>query len=243
VSATQARSSRNASPRSASGELGRILTPSSRTPARGLHVHRPHLKFASSEEAARLIAALPPSDRALWATAMYAGLRRGELQALRCTAIDLANSTIRVERSWDQYEGVIEPKSSHGTRTLPLLAILRDYLDEHLLATRRQGDDLVFGRTPQDAFVASTLSSRAERAWRAVGLRRITLHECRHTFASLLIASGENPKAVQEFMGHATITMTYDTYGHLFPGSRDQARARMDTFLEAELARGPTVGQ
>jgi Phage integrase family len=89
-----------------------------------------------------------------------------------------------------------------------------------------------------DAFVASTLSQRADRAWDAAGLERITLHGCRHTFASLLIAAGENPKAVQEFMGHATITMTYDTYGHLFPGSREEARARMDAYLEAELAVG-----
>jgi integrase len=120
---------------------------------------------------------------------------------------------------------------------------LRDYLDEHLLATGRSGDDLVFGRTPRVAFVASTVSTRADRAWQAAGLDRMTLHGCRHTFASLLIAAGENPKAVQEFMGHATITMTFDLYGHLFPGSRDEARARMDAYLDAELSRGTTVGQ
>jgi integrase len=57
------------------------------------------------------------------------------------------------------------------------------------------------------------------------------LPECRHTFASLLIAAGENAKAIQEFLGHATIQMTFDRYGHLMPGSRDQARARMDEYL------------
>jgi integrase len=71
-------------------------------------------------------------------------------------------------------------------------------------------------------------------------LEPIGLHECRHTFASLLIASGENPKAVQEFMGHSTSTMTFDLYGHLFPGSRDEARARMDAYPAMELA--PTGG-
>jgi integrase len=63
-------------------------------------------------------------------------------------------------------------------------------------------------------------------------LAPITLHECRHTFASLLIAAGENPKAMQKFMGHATIAMTFDRYGHLMPGSRDEARRRMDAYLE-----------
>lgn len=194
------------------------------------------VKIAAPSEAKALLDALPPSERATWATAFYAGLRRGELQALRCSAIDLGASTIRVEGSWDQYEGAIDPKSHKSTRSIPLLAVLRDYLDQHLLATGRSGDDLVFGRTPSDAFVASTLGTHANAAWKAAKLERITLHGCRHTFASLLIASGENPKSVQEFLGHATITMTFDLYGHLFPGSRDEARARMDAYLEAEMA-------
>ncbi len=88
----------------------------------------------------------------------------------------------------------------------------------------------------QSATTASILSARS-----ALSIR----HPRRHTFASLLIDSGENPKAVQEFMGHSTITVTFDLYGHLFPGSRDEARARMDAYLEAELAEagGPTVDQ
>lgn len=205
---------------------------------------RQPVKIAPPVEARALLDALPNTERALWATAFYAGLRRGELQALRCSAIDLGASTIRVEGSWDQYEGAIDTKSATSIRTVPLLAVLRDYLDEHLLGTGRSGDDLAFGRTPRAAFVASTVSTCADRAWKAAGLERMTLHQCRHTFASLLIAAGENPKAVQEFMGHSTITMTFDLYGHLFPGSRDEARARMDAYLEAEMAtHGPIMGQ
>jgi integrase len=205
---------------------------------------RKPVRIATPAEARTLLSALPADQRATWAIAFYAGLRRGELQALRCSAIDLGASTIRVEGSWDQYEGAIDPKSLTSTRTVPLLAILRDYLDEHLLATRRSGDDLAFGRTAGDPFVPSTLTTVADAVWEAAGIERITLHNCRHSFASLLIASGENPKAVQEFMGHSTITMTFDLYGHLFPGSRDEARARMDTYLEAELVEaGPIVDQ
>jgi integrase len=102
-----------------------------------------------------------------------------------------------------------------------------------------------FGRTTHDPFVPSTLRSRALRAWQAARLRPIGLHECRHTFASLLIDGDANPKAVQEFMGHSSIKVTFDLYGHLFPGSRDEVRARMDAYLEAELAgaRGPIVDQ
>ena len=194
-------------------------------------------RIATPAAAKAMLDALPPSERATWATALYAGLRRGELRALRCVDVDLGRSEISVRRSWDQYEGPIDPKSDASARTVPLLAVLRDYLDEHLLVSGRTGEDLVLGRTRVDAFVASTVRNRAIAAWANAGLTPITLHECRHTFASLLIAAGENPKAVQEFMGHSTITETFDRYGHLFPGARDEARARMDAYLGAELAR------
>jgi integrase len=97
-------------------------------------------------------------------------------------------------------EGVIEPKSRAGRRSVPLLAILRDYLSAYVRRTGRSGDDLVFGRTRQEAFYASTVDGRAKRAWAAVNKREreaaerehrepellapISLHLCRHTFAS-----------------------------------------------------------
>ena len=188
-------------------------------------------RIASSGEAAELLAALAADDRPLWATAFYAGLRRGELQALRVLDIDLGQGLIRVERGWDQYEGAIEPKSSASRRTIPLLAVLRDHLDEHLIRTRREDGQLVFGRTSEDPFAPPVTDQRAKDAWEAAGLQPVTLHEARHTFASLLIDSGANAKAVQEFMGHSKIQTTFDTYGHLLPGSHDEVRKRMDAYL------------
>lgn len=68
------------------------------------------------------------------------------------------------------------------------------------------------------------------------GAAPISLHLCRHTFASLLIDSGANPKAIQEFMGHSKIQTTFDVYGHLLPGSHDEVRARMDSYLASSVA-------
>ena len=62
-------------------------------------------------------------------------------------------------------------------------------------------------------------------------LEALTLHEARHTFASLMIAAGVNAKALSSYMGHASITITLDRYGHLMPGSRDEVRARVDAYL------------
>lgn len=204
-------------------------------------------RIASAVEVSALLAALHSDDRPVWATAFYAGLRRGELQALRCCDVDFKASLIRVERGWDQEAGAIEPKSRSGRRTVPLLAVLRRYLQSSMRSTGRTGEDLVFGRTPGEAFVASTVDNRAKGAWAAFSageietanasgrepepLAPITLHECRHTFASLLIDAGANPKAVQQFMGHSKIQTTFDIYGHLLPGSHDEVRERMDAYL------------
>lgn len=204
-------------------------------------------RIVAPAEAAALVELLPAEDRALWATAFYAGLRRGELQALRCMDVDLAKNLIYVRKGWDQVEGEIEPKSEAAKRTIPLLAILRDFLDEQLLRTGRTGTDRVFGRTADQVFYPSTIDGRAKRAWMAHNkaerdaaekdgrspgvLTVLTLHECRHTFASLLIDTGANAKAIQQVMGHSKIQTTFDVYGHLLPGSYDDVRARMDAYL------------
>jgi integrase len=193
----------------------------------------------SGPDAAQMLAVLRDEERPAWATAFYAGLRRGELQGLRVSDVDLGASLIRVERGWDQEQGAITPKSDAGRRTIPLLAVLRDHLDEHLLRTGRTGDDLVFGRTRDAPFVASTLDNHAQECWAAADFDLPTMHEARHTFASLLIDAGANPKAIQEFMGHANIKETFDTYGHLLPGSRDEIRERMDAYLLATKSVAP----
>jgi integrase len=156
--------------------------------------------YASPAEAEALIAAAPDRDRAIWATAVYAGPRRGELQALRAEDIDLAGGVVCVERSWDERIGEIEPKSAAGQRRVPITPVLRDVLAAHRIGTGRVGTDLAFGRTINDPFHAQSVQSRADTAWRAAGLERLTLHECRHTYASLMIAAGVNAKALSTFM-------------------------------------------
>jgi integrase len=187
-------------------------------------------RIADPVEARALLAALPDDDRAVWATAMYAGLRRGELRALRVRNIDLDANVIRVERGWDDKEGEI-PTKGRRRRKVPIPAALREPLLAHLMRTGRRGDPsaLVFGSTAAEPFAPKDLTRRADTAW--AKLERITLHECRHTFASYMIAAGVNAKALSTFMGHASITITLDRYGHLFPGAEDEAAGLLDTYL------------
>ena len=90
---------------------------------------------------------------------------------------------------------------------------------------------LIFGRDENRPFVTSSLYARANQAWKTQGLTRITLHECRHTFASLMIAAGVNAKALSTYMGHSSIAITLDRYGQLFPGSEPEAGALLDAYL------------
>lgn len=187
-------------------------------------------RFATADEAAELIAAVPKADRALWATAFYAGLRRGELQALCWENVDLAKGMLRVDRGWDEKARVyVEPKSAAGKRTVPIAAALRDHLDEHKITTGREAG-LVFGAGDVPV-VASGLWRRARVAWKAAKLDPIGLHEARHSFASLMIAAGVNAKALSTYMGHSSVTITLDRYGHLMPGNEAEAAALLDAYL------------
>jgi integrase len=187
-------------------------------------------RIASPTEAADLIAALPETDQALWATAMYAGLRRGELMALRWEDVDLTRKLITVSRSWDVKVGVIEPKSHAGQRAVPIASVLREHLITHRLRSGRS-EGFVFGRSNDRPFEPVTLSERAGRGWKKAQLHAITLHECRHTFASLMIAAGVNAKALSAYMGHASVMITLDRYGHLMPGNEEEAAGLLDGYL------------
>ena len=232
-------------------------------PTEGLELRRPvgtRERIAAPDEAAALITVLPDAERALWACAFYAGLRRGELQALRWSDLDLAGRVIRVERGWDAIEGAQDAKSAAGKRRVPILEPLIRELVDCKARTGRDGDALVFGPTGVQPFSPETVRRRSLTAWgwkevpnpkadrpkmvwikaRDDAAESITLHEARHTCASILIAAGVNAKALSVIMGHSTIAMTFDTYGHLMPGGLDEAAAATNAYL-ARLADGPAL--
>lgn len=158
-------------------------------------------RIASPSEAAALLGALPVEDRPVWGTALYAGLRLGELQALEWDCVDLATGVIRVEKGWDRCEGeAIAPKSEKGRRSVPIAGVLRDLLTEHRMRCPWE-DGLSFGRTAARPFSDSGMHDRAGTAWKHAGVEPIGFHEARHTFASLMIAAGVNAKALSTFMG------------------------------------------
>jgi len=164
--------------------------------------------------------------------------------ALRWEDVDLAKNLITVAVSWDVKTGPIEPKSRVGRRTVPIASVLREYLIARQLRSGRR-DGLVFGATETRPFTPTAVRRRALTAWKSANktrkaselpeLQPIALHECRHTFASLMIAAGVNAKALSSYMGHASVTITLDRYGHLFPGNEEEAAGLLDAYLVREL--------
>jgi integrase len=213
-------------------------------------------RIASPAEAATLIAALPEEFCGLFAAALYAGLRRGELLALRWADVDLDAKVIYVRRAYDPAAGVfVEPKSRAGRRKVPIAAALRLHLLEHKArcAWSGQPDGLVFGRTAIVPFSDSWILAKAEGCWAAhvVGaffrrehleLEPIGLHEARHTFASLMIAAGVNAKALSTYLGHSSIAITLDRYGHLMPGNEEEAAGLLDAYLDRATPKEASSG-
>jgi integrase len=140
--------------------------------------------------------------------------------------------------------GVIETKSHAGKRAVPIPLVLREILIRHRFLTgRSQG--LVLGRSGERPFEPVLVASRAATAWIRAKLDPITLHECRHTFASLMIAAGVNGKALSTYMGHSSIMITLDRYGHLLPGNEEEAAGLLDGYLARAMTEvghmgGPT---
>jgi integrase len=164
----------------------------------------------------------------VWATAFYTGLRRGELIALTWEDVDLGANVIRVEHGWDLYEGPIPVKTRTARRRVPIPATLRPFLLRLRLAA--EGDGFVFAENGEPLNVRE-LTKRADRIWKDAGLNRITLHECRHSYASLMIAAGVNAKALSSYLGHSKIAVTFDLYGHLMPGNEGEAASLLDRYL------------
>ena len=132
---------------------------------------------------------------------------------------------IRVNRPWDRFERAVTPKSSSGRRRVPIGG-RGDFLVAHRAGSRWSDDTagLAFARTPTEGFEPSTLSDRAAKAWTAAGLRSITLHEARHTYASLMAAAGVPLEDVTDSIGHSTVEVTRSLSRHLYPQPRRSRR-------------------
>jgi integrase len=195
----------------------------------------PHKQEARSEvqplevdEVEALASAILPRYRAAVLTMAYAGLRVGEVGALTIKNLNLRTRELCVRATVARAGGrliVVAPKTSAGRRTVSLPQFLAQELRRHVDLFCLAPDGRVF-HTPglnqhRDVFGllhTGSIHKPFARARAATRLPHVHPHALRHTYAALLIREGAHPKVIQTLMGHASITVTLDLYGHLFPG-------------------------
>jgi len=180
------------------------------------------LTVLTVEEVRDLAEAMSPWFRTWVYVAAYTGLRWSEMMGLRRRDVDLLRRTVSVVQQSIEIDGRFvgygPPKTAAGRRTIDLPAFLCEMLEDQLTRAQPGPDGLVFvntvGKTPH---VSSFSSQSWARARVAIGRPELHWHDLRHTAVALAIAQGAHPKAIQERMGHSSITVTLDRYGHLFP--------------------------
>jgi integrase len=180
----------------------------------------------------------------LFYLALFTGMRRSELLALRWCDVDLLLCQIYVTRSLHRLRtGEIifrAPKSAKGRRMVSLspstTRMLQEYKYElqtqlETLGTSLKDDDLVFSDHEGKPLLPDTVSHAWVKLIKCIGLEGIRFHDARHTHASLMLKQGVHPKVVQERLGHATISTTLDLYSHVSPGLQQAAAEGFDTMV------------
>lgn len=208
-------------------------------------IRRSEMQTWNEKEAGQFLEAAKGGQYyALFYTALFTGMRRSELLALRWQDIDFIYSQIQVSRSLHQLKNgdyvFTEPKSARSRRTIALppsaFLVLESYrkakeIESKMLGISLNENDLVFSNLGKP-FRPNTIT----RAWSMLaakaGVKVIRLHDARHTHASLMLKQGIHPKVVQERLGHASIQMTLDTYSHVAPGLQEAAAASFDKLLQ-----------
>jgi integrase len=198
------------------------------------------------DEIKRIIAAAKGRYRPLLLTAIFTGLRSSELRGLPWDAIDFKKRELHVRQRVDRYGQIGWPKTKGSRRTVPLTPILVNTLREWKLQCPPCKPGLAFptssGRVARHGdLVRKVFIPTVKRAGllNSDGKAKYTgLHTLRHFYASRLINARADgglelpPKVVQERLGHSSIVMTMDRYGHLFPrGDDDGAEAKAEAAL------------
>jgi integrase len=204
------------------------------------------IDIPSREEIKAIVGHLSGRWRPILLTAIFTGLRASELRGLRWADVDLVKRELHVRQRADRYNAIGAPKSESGNRVVPLPPLVLSALKEWKLRAPKSALDLVFPTNlgtilshgnlinraliPVQIAAGVTVTEKRPQGRPIIRAKYTGLHSLRHFYASWCInpksAGGLElpPKVVQEHLGHSSIVMTMDTYGHLFPRGDDSAQ-------------------
>ena len=209
-------------------------------------VERKEMQILTPEEVNRLLdAAQDDRYSAFYVVAVTCGLRLGELLGLKWSDVNLNTGAVHISRQlqWIKGEGprFKEPKTKGSRRTIYLPDLALNALKEHRkkqieerlrLGEIWQDNDLVF---PSEIGTPANPSNIYKWSFHPIlekaRLPKIRVHDLRHTCASLLLLQGENPRVVQELLGHSSVSITLQLYSHVLPSLKKQIAKTMDRIL------------
>jgi len=213
-----------------------------KSPCRGVKapvVPRQEIRFLSAVEVRDLAEAMHPWFRSWVYFAAYTGVRWGEMLGLRRRDFDLARRTVRIEQQLNEvnskFVGFGPPKTAAGRRSITLPASLVGMMREQLEDRAQPGPDgLVFVNTAGNSPHASSFSGQVwSQARTRADMRDLRWHDLRHTAVALAIEQGAHAKAIQERMGHSSVGVTLDRYGHLLPSIGERLADGLDATLRS----------
>jgi integrase len=211
---------------------------------------QPHTEMAvwTPEQAAEFIADVGDDRLApLWTLALDTGMRRGELAGLRWIDIDLDRAVLTVsqQRTTANNQPVVAAPKARSQRQLhlatPTVDVLLAHREQQLAEKARLGpawtdSGYVFVDEAGQPFHPQRLTKLFGMAIKRTGATKIRLHDLRHTMATTALAAGVHPKVVQDQLGHATISVTLDTYSHLPQAVRSESAAIIASALRPQTA-------
>jgi integrase len=207
------------------------------------------IPFTLEEEKTFLSAIKGHHSEMLFVTALYSGLRQGELFALTWDDINFENAYIDVNKTYryisevsragrsSGYNLIQTPKTHKSIRKVPipqfLVKMLLQYRNEQRLQKIKyagvyKDNNLVFCNNLGAYLVDSTIGRQYKIILKKNNIPIRKFHDMRHTFATRLFELGEEPKTVQELLGHSTVSITLNTYTHVLESVKEKAISKLD---------------
>ena len=201
------------------------------------------MQFLTPPQIQSLADEIGPDWSTLVLTAAYTGLRWGELAGLRVEGLDIGGRTIAVVEQLTEVSGTLRfgpPKTAAGRRSVSIPSSLAGLLVVQVDRDAIQRSGLVF---PTPLGEPMRRSNWMRRVWapatKAIGVPTLRFRDLRHTAVALAISRGAHPKAIQERLGHSSVVVTLDRYGHLFDGLDMEIADNLDDVIRS--ARGLTA--
>lgn len=162
----------------------------------------------------------------------WCGIREGELLALTPVDFDFDNATLRINKSYQRLKGkdvITTPKTKKSNRTIKMPSFLCDEIQDHF--------KMIYGLKPKDrifTFTKHYLYHEMERGSETAGIKRIRVHDLRHSHISLLIDMGFSAVAIADRVGHESIEITYH-YAHMFPSKQTEMANKLDLLGKGDV--------